>query len=94
MQKLGTNNIKDPLTLARDLEEIREDARIGRDMNYLQIIQDLLECLREGADLKYCDGCNRHHERADMRGDYCEQCTIASQHQRASDDHDYNTRND
>lgn len=81
--------MKDKIELARELEDIRDDARIGKKIDYLETIQALLEVLREAEDLKYCDGCNKHHEKCDMRGDYCEACTVSAAAQRASDEMDY-----
>ena len=81
--------MKDKIELARDLEDIRDDARIGKKIDYLETIEMLLDLLREAEDLKYCDGCHKHFEREDMRDDYCEACTVSAAAQRASDEMDY-----
>ena len=81
--------MKHKLELMRDLEEIAFDAKQAYSIDYHDNIMILIEDLAELESFKYCDGCHKYHMKQDFREDYCEQCTVAGEHQRASDEQDY-----
>lgn len=78
----------DLIEVVRTLEGFRLDAKQAKEMDLFETLQDCLELLADHHELKVCCGCKRYFARNGE--DACESCLVAADHQRASDDEDYN----